>query len=116
MDEVKKYWRDAAIKLLGWGTGSLIVVSGWALTISDRFEIGPFADGTAGGGSGTRAIALLFFAIGFGVSWYFAVRWIFVKHLSKDVDASVLPWSLVRLFLLVIISLLWIVSGVVALL
>lgn len=115
MDEVKKYWRDAAITLLGWGTGSLIVVSGWALTISDRFEIGPWADSSAGG-NGTRAIALLFFAFGFGVSWYSAVRWIFVKHLSKDVDASVLPWSLVRLFLFVIISILWIVSGVVALL
>ena len=40
MNEVKNYWRDKVTQLLLWGTTVLVVVSGWSIKDSERFELG----------------------------------------------------------------------------
>lgn len=114
MDEIKKYWRDKVMQLLGWGTAAFVAVAVWSIDKSDKFELGPLADDTSDLGNIIRAIALLLFAIAFGPTWFHAVRWIYARHLSQKIDDTVLPWKPVRNYTIIISGMLLMVAILVA--
>jgi len=82
--------------------------------MTEKFELGPCAEGTAEFANRMRAIALLIFVIVFCLCWYLAVKWIYDRHLSNETDGTVLPYKTVRNFVLVIGCTLFIVSCLVA--
>jgi len=91
MDEVKKYWRDRLLQLLGWGTAAVAALAAWSIDKTEAFELGPLASQSCDYGNGIRAVALLLFSVGFGVGWYRSIAWIYRVHLSHDTDATVIP-------------------------
>ena len=110
MDSVKIYWRDAAIKLAGWGTGILIAVAGWAIFHSDLFELRLGAHDR----EKLRAVALLVFAYGGTITWFFALRWIYKTHLSEGSDATVLDWRFMRAYVVGVTACTWLLASIVA--
>ena len=115
MDDVKVYWRDRAIQLVGWGTAAFVAIAGWTLDKSGRFELGPFAGDSHDPGNRLRAIGLLLFAVAFPPAWYGAVRWIYEHHLSHNTDDTVLPWRYIRRYMILIVALQFVVAALVAL-
>jgi hypothetical protein len=113
MNDVKKYWRDKVMQLLGAGTGVLIAVAGWSLTETEKFEIGPWAE-NKNFGTVLRAIALLLFSGAFGLAWLWATHRIYRRYLSDDVDETVLPWPSVRSYIILVGTALLIVSTLVS--
>ena len=114
MDEVKKYWRDKSVQVLGWGAAALATVSGWSVTQSEQFEIGPLAGGTGDLRNLIRAVALLLFASVFCTAWFASLKWIYTQHLTKGVDETVIPWSAAKRYMILVSSLLIVVSILVA--
>lgn len=110
MDPIKTYWRDAALKLAGWGTGILIVVAGWAMFQSEMFELKAGAHDKLK----LRAIALLIFAYGGTIAWYLSLRWIYRHHLLEGVDATVIEWRFVRTYAVVVTVLTWLLASIAA--
>ena len=102
------------MQLLGWGTAALVADAGWSVTVSEKFEIGPRASGSNDPGNVIQAIALLLFAVVFGLAWFNAVRWIYGRHLSRDTDDTILPWKPVRNYVIIIACTLLIVSSLTA--
>lgn len=110
MDSVKIYWRDAAMKLAGWGTGILVVVAGWAIFQSQLFELKVGAHDR----DQLRAIALLIFAYGGTAAWFCALKWIYRTHLTEGIDATVLEWRFVRAYAVVVTVCTWLLASIAA--
>lgn len=110
MDSVQIYWRDTAMKLAGWGTGILFAVASWAMFQSQLFELKPEAHDR----EKIRAIVLLLFAYGGTIAWYFALRWIYQRHLAEGIDETVLEWRFIRAYTIVVSLCTWALASLAA--
>lgn len=106
MSDQSKYWRDASVKLLGWGTTILAGIALIAFNDSQKYElIWPLHPRDR-----YRAIVLLIFVFVYGVAWFLGSRWIYKRHLTTNIDSTVLPWRVVQIYLLVVILSMWLLA------
>jgi hypothetical protein len=102
MNDVQVYWRDKVTQLLGWSTGLLFVFIGWSVEHHSEFEWGPWSQGHADPSDTRdaiiRAIGLIIFAALYSVIFPLCVRAIYKRFLRRDIDDTVLRYSLAMTF------------------
>lgn len=88
--ELKKYWRDVLMQLIGWGTTIWLIVIGWLLLNPDKFSF--FAE--------TRAPAcVMAVMVPFcGIIWSTLLVTIYRRWLIEGVDETVVPQWFVVLY------------------
>ena len=98
MTEVQKYWRDKLLNLLILGGGFVFILGGWSISEAHRFTlfVQPGIYGEAA--DLYRSIGLIVIVVSFSLIWMSAIRWIYKTHLSENVDATVLPVKMVRIY------------------
>ena len=103
------------MQLLTGGFAVLVVIAGWSISETEKFELGPFADNNEDRGSVLRAVALILFVASFVLAWFKSVKWIYTRHLSSDTDGTILSWKIVRKYMLIISLIIIIITLLVTL-
>jgi hypothetical protein len=102
MNESRKYWRDKVTQLLGWSTGLVTFVAGWALDKPEKFELGILWSEWKKVGDVVRAVALIVFSVCVAVALPTFIRIIYRRFLAAEIDETVLPYKFARAYALAV--------------
>ncbi len=109
--DAREYWRDRLTSLLGWGTAFALLVCGWLVQYGPEIELLRPKDAVMGAKAEAeyavawkRAMFLITLAPVWLGAWAAACLTIHKRFLARSDDATVLPFKLVR-FYVVLLSL-----------
>jgi hypothetical protein len=110
MNESRRYWRDKVTQLLGWSTGLVTLVAGWALDKPEKFELGILWSSRNDAGDIIRAVALIIFSVCVAVALPMFIRVIYRRFLVAEIDETVLPYKFARAYALAVSMLILLIA------